>query len=258
MVIQHISRKVKCVDDTLLYDHSIADSFFHTFDYLRTCASHGITLNANKFQFCQQEITFAGFTITQTGIKPSKSTLQALQEFPTPKSTTDIRSWFGLVRQVAYAHSVSEELAPLRCLLKHEAGKKPKFIWSDQLQNVFDKSKERLVNSVAQGIETFDPERLSCLQCDWSKTGIGFLLFQKHCRCDPPQPSDTTMQFCCESGWKPIYAGSRFTNPAESRYAPTEGEALAVAWALKTSRLFTLGCPNLSISLLTTSLSWGF
>ena len=246
-VIQHISRKVKCVDDTLLYDHSIADSFFHTFDYLRTCASHGITLNANKFQFCQQEITFAGFTITQTGIKPSKSTLQALQEFPTPKSTTDIRSWFGLVRQVAYAHSVSEELAPLRCLLKHEAGKKPKFTWSDQLQYVFDKSKERLVNSVSQGIETFDPERLSCLQCDWSKTGIGFLLFQKHCRCDPPQPCDTTMQFCCESGWKPIYAGSRFTNPAESRYAPTEGEALAVAWALKTSRLFTLGCPNLYI-----------
>ena len=198
-------------------------------------------MNADNFRFCQKKIDFAGFTITESGIKPSESTLRALQDFPVPKNTTDIRSWFGLVRQVAYAHSVSEDLAPLRCLLKHEDGKKPKFTWNEQLQQAFTKSKEHVVNSVAKGIETFDPERLSCLQCDWSKTGVGFLLFQKHCSCELPQPTNPTMKFCCESGWKTVYAGSRFTNPAESNYSPTEGEALAVAWALKTSRIFTLG-----------------
>ena len=205
-----------------------------------------ITPNANKFQFCQKEITFAGFIITSSGLKPSDSTMMALKQFPTPKSTTDIRSWFGLVRQVAYAHSVSKDLAPLRHLLKHEEGKKPKFIWNQQLQDAFDKSKQNVVNSVAHGIETFDPERTSCLQCDWSKTGVGFILFQKHCECKIPESSDTMKQ-CCESGWKPIYAGSRFTNRAESNYCPTEGEARAVAWALKTSRIFTLGCPHLYI-----------
>ena len=55
------------------------------------------------------------------------------------------------------------------------------------------------------------------------------------------------MQPCCDAGWQPVYAGSRFTNPAESRYSPTEGEALAVSWSLKTSRMFTLGCPNLYV-----------
>ena len=246
-VIQHIPNKVKCVDDTLLYDYSISDAFFHTFDYLQTCANHGIVLNADKFKFCQKEITFAGFNVTPSGIKPSDSTLQAIREFPTPNSTTDVRSWFGLVRQVSYAYSVSEDLAPLRCLLQHEAGKKPNFVWSEQLQLAFDKSKKHVASCVAQGIETFDPERLTSLQCDWSKTGIGFLLLQKHCACDDPDPNNATMKLCCESGWKTVYAGSRFTNPAESRYAPTEGEALAVAWALRTSRLFTLGCPNLYV-----------
>ncbi len=43
------------------------------------------------------------------------------------------------------------------------------------------------------------------------------------------------------------YAGSRFTTEVESRYAPAEGEAFAVAWYLKSSRVFTLGCPNLTI-----------
>ena len=58
---------------------------------------------------------------------------------------------------------------------------------------------------------------------------------------------DQAVKRCCNDGWKLIYAGSRFTNDAESRYSPTEGEALAVAWALRTSRLFTLGCPKLTV-----------
>ena len=44
-----------------------------------------------------------------------------------------------------------------------------------------------------------------------------------------------------------MYAGSRFNNGAESNYAPTEGEALSVAWALKTAQLYTLGCPKLLV-----------
>lgn len=53
---------------------------------------------------------------------------------------------------------------------------------------------------------------------------------------------------CCENCRKLIYAGSGFTNKAESNYVPTEGEALAVAWSLEHSRLFTLGCPDLVVA----------
>lgn len=38
------------------------------------------------------------------------------------------------------------------------------------------------------------------------------------------------------------------THPAESRYAPVEGEALAVAEALDKSRHFVLGCKDLIIA----------
>ena len=53
---------------------------------------------------------------------------------------------------------------------------------------------------------------------------------------------------CCEGGWRLVLAGGRFTIPAESRYSPTEGEALAVAVALESSRYYTLGCPRLFIA----------
>ena len=53
---------------------------------------------------------------------------------------------------------------------------------------------------------------------------------------------------CCKNGWKFIFAGSRFTAEAESRYAPVEGEALPVTHALQKCRMFVLGCPDLLIT----------
>ena len=42
--------------------------------------------------------------------------------------------------------------------------------------------------------------------------------------------------------------GSRFTHPAESRYAPIEGEVLAVANSLNKAKRFLLGCSNLIVA----------
>ena len=45
-----------------------------------------------------------------------------------------------------------------------------------------------------------------------------------------------------------MLAGGRFTIPVETRYSPTEGEALAVAVGLESSRYYTLGCRWLYIA----------
>ena len=99
------------------------------------------------------------------------------------------------------------------------------------------------MDQVRDGVSTFDINRYTCLQTDWSREGVGYLLLQKHCDCCMEKAP-----VCCPGGWQLIFAGSRFTLGAESRYAPTEGEALAVAWALEHSRLFTLGCTKLLVS----------
>ena len=98
------------------------------------------------------------------------------------------------------------------------------------------------MKGIEKGNRTFDKSKPTCLATDWSKSGIGFWLFQKHCHCQG------TKLFCCKSGWKITLVGSRFTHSAESRYAPVEGEALAVVYALDKARHFVLGCPNLLIA----------
>lgn len=104
-----------------------------------------------------------------------------------------------------------------------------------------DESKVHIVQQIEKGVAIFDKSLLTCLATDWSKGGLGYWLFQKHCQCP------TTQLFCCKSGWKITMVGSRFTHSAESRYAPIECEALAVADALQKARLFVLGCDKLIV-----------
>ena len=238
-LIEHIPNKVKIVDDVLLHTVDIENNFWQTWDFLTLLANNGITANATKLQFCCEIAEFAGLTVTMEGVRPSETILSAIKDFPTPTNLTSARSWFGLVNQVSWAYAISPLMQPFRDLLKP----KVKFFWDTTLENLFQQSKDKIIAAVEDGIRSFDPQCITCLQTDWSEDGVGYLLLQKHCEC-----SLEKVPTCCPDGWKLIYAGSRFTNPAESNYSPTEGEALAVTWSLANSRMFTVGCPNLIIS----------
>ncbi len=129
-------------------------------------------------------------------------------------------------------------MSPFRALLKPSTP----FSWNDDLQHAFDASKSEITSRIKEGVTIFEKDRPTCLATDWSKDGIEYWLFQKYCQC----PSNEI--FCFQAGWKITLVGSRFTHPAESRYTPVEGEALAVADALDKARHFVLGCSNLIIA----------
>ena len=228
----------KCVDDTLLWDQTVGEAFQRTCEYLNLCSSNGIIFNQKKFVFCQKQVEFLGFEITEDSVRPASTYLQAIQNFPTPKDITDIRSWFGLVNQVAYAFSMTDVMRPFRDLLKPS----PEFVWTDELDKAFTESKEVIIEAVKEGIMTFEMGRTTCLATDWSKEGIGFVLLQKYCSCKERTP------ICCSTGWKLVFAGSRFTSGAESRYAAVEGEALAAAYSLNKAKHFILGCEDLILA----------
>jgi hypothetical protein len=233
-----VERKTKCIDDTILWDDDISKSFWHTLEYISLCSQNGIVFNPKKFQFAKTEVDFAGFTICKDGLKPTKGIMEAIVTFPTPQNITDARSWFGLVNQVAYNISSSATMQPFRDLLKPG-----QWYWDDNLEQAFKDSKHAIAKMIEEGVRSFEPNRPTCLATDWSKQGLGFTLLQKHCQCDM-----TDAPNCCSSGWRLIFAGARFTTDAESRYAPIEGEALAITYALEKCRMFTLGCQDLTIA----------
>ncbi|VDI45747.1 Hypothetical predicted protein [Mytilus galloprovincialis] len=231
-IVADVPHKTKCVDDTLLWSDDIEESFVQACHWLELCGKHGITLNPEKFHFAQDTVEFAGFEITNDSVRPCKRYLQAILDFPTPKNITDVRSWFGLVNQVSYAFSMADRLKTISSIdqnLVHH------FFGINQLETLFQETKTVIVSEIEEGVRIFDKSKPTCLATDWSKSGLGFWLFQKHCNCQKLLP------FCCNEGWKITLVGSRFTHGAESRYAPVEGEALAVVDALDKARFQTPG-----------------
>ena len=237
-IIADVLRKSKCVDDTVLWDDDTATHWWRVIDYLEQVGKNGIILNPAKLQFSSMEVDFAGFRVTATEVKPLPKYLDAINAFPTPATITDIRAWFGLVDQVARYGRVTDLTAPFKPLLSP----KTKFRWDDELDQAFRNSKAASIQEVREGVEIFDPARKTCLSPDWSAIGIGYRMHQQHCECASLTPG------CCPDGWRITLVGSRFLRDAEKRYAPIEGEALAIAWALEDSRFFSFGCKNLVIA----------
>ena len=232
-------RVKRIVDDSIMWDDTIETSFWHTYDYLFLCSNNGIVFNPEKFAFAEETVDFAGFQITPDSIRPPKRIIDAIRNFPTPKNLTDIHSWFGLVNQVAYTFAQTAALNPFRELL---SSKKKQFYWDETMTTLFESSKEEIIRLTKEGIKSFEMKRTTCLSTDWSRNGIGFTLMQKQCTCRIKTP------VCGPGHWKLILAGSRFTKPSESRYAPIEGEALGVTYGLNQCKMFILGCPDLIVA----------
>ena len=233
-----ITNRKQCVDDTCLYSNSLEENFNLVCKFLSLCAGAGMVFNKKKTQFGLMEVEFLGFKVTADSVKPSSKYLAAIRDFPRPRDITGIRSWYGLINQVNFAFSKSDIMLPFRELLKPSTD----FKWTDELQEAFEKSKEEIIKAVEDGVKTFDMSKITCLATDWSKTGLGFCLLQKNCNCKEITP------ICCSTGWSLVFAGSRFTSGAESRYSPVEGEALSVVWSLEKAKHFILGCPTLYVA----------
>ena len=197
-----------------------------------------MTIISLKFVFARETVTFAGFQITMSSVRLTPEFLISIQDFLTPGTITDVRAWCGLLNQAAYAFSSAQHLLPFRELMKPDVD----FNWTDELDQLLEASKSVIIKEIEKGVCIFEKSRPTCLSTDWSKSGIGYWLSQKHCKC----PSVTPL--CCKSGWKITLIGSRFTRGAECQYAPIEGEALAVVVALDKTRYFVLGCSNLIIA----------
>ena len=116
-IVADIPHKTKCIDDVGMWAPTIESAFFQTCKWMDICGRHGITQNPEKFHFEKDTVEFAGFEITSTNIRPSDTLIRAIKGFPIPRNITDVRSLFGLINQVSYCQSSSEELRPFRELL---------------------------------------------------------------------------------------------------------------------------------------------
>ena len=107
----------KLVDDILITAETMEELKSKCTELLQRCDQHNIALSKNKFKMGER-VTFAGFNIDANGVTPLETRLQAIEEFPTPKNITDVRSFLGIINQLsAFTLEIAGITDPLRALL---------------------------------------------------------------------------------------------------------------------------------------------
>ncbi len=182
----------------------------------------GLKAKLTKYEFFKSSIKFLGNLVDGDGIHTVDSKIVAVQNFLTPKSVGNVRSFLGLPGY--YRTSVknfASIASPLTRLLKKDVP----FIWKDAQQHSFTTLKGALTHA---SVLAFPDYKLPFTMCtDASALGIGAVLLQT------------------EEGKRPhaIVYTSRVLTSAESKYSVTHLEALAVVWNLQHFRDIIFGYP---------------
>jgi hypothetical protein len=179
----------------------------------------GLTVSAEKCQFCRPQLRYLGYVVDQYGLRPDPEKVQAILDVPRPANATEVRRFIGTASWYRrFVPNFSSIVAPLCRLTK----KKIKFAWSDECETAFRNLRERLITAPILSCPDFD--RQFVLQCDASAYGIGAVLSQKF-----------------DDGERAICYLSRSLTRQERNYSTTERECLAVIWAVEKLRHYLEG-----------------
>ena len=147
------------------------DRNFQTF--MEKCMENNLTLNAEKIQFKQSQVSFYGHIWSENGISPDPKKIQALKhmEFPPDKET--MRSFLGMINYLNRYSVLSAYLAAPLSLLTHQATDyKPGKTHKENFQRL------KMEISNMKALPYFDTSAETTLQTDASKKGLGACLIQ--------------------------------------------------------------------------------
>ena len=155
--------------------------------------------------------------LSEVGLKTSPRLVEAVQQFPVPKSAHDVRRFLGLSSY--YRKFILNFARPLHQLTYKNA----QFVWTPDCQGAFEELKKRLTTPPVLAYPCF--QRDFVLETDASIDGIGAVLGQ----------------YQDDKNLHPVSYASRALSQSERNYGITELETLAVVWAVSHFRHFLYG-----------------
>ena len=142
--------------------------------FTEKCMSNNLTLNSEKIQYKQSQVSFYGHCWSKHGTSPDPKKIQALNhmEFPLDKET--MRSFPGMINYLNRYSALSAHLAaPLSALTHQAVDYKPGKVHFEN----FNRLKLEISNMKA--LPYTDVVAETNLQTDASKKGLGACLIQK-------------------------------------------------------------------------------
>ena len=199
------------LDDIIIFSASVSDHMECLNNVLSRIRTAGLRIQTSKCQFLQEEVQYLGHIVSSAGIQPDSRKVQAVADYPTPRSSKELRQFLGLTNYYRrFVKDYAKMARPLFELVK----KSVRFQWNALANESFESLKRCLINPPVLAFPDFHNQFI--LHTDASDTAIGAVLSQ--CQTDKE---------CVVAYW------SRQLQKSEKKYTTTEREALAIVAAVK-------------------------
>ncbi|XP_049339640.1 uncharacterized protein LOC125804612 [Astyanax mexicanus] len=202
------------IDDILIYSSDLTTHISHVRAVLTRLLQNQLFVKAEKCEFNLSTISFLGYVISARGITMDDRKIQAVVNWPTPRSVKELQRFLGFANFYRrFIRNYSSVAAPLTNLLKRNARK---LIWSEEASNAFSSLKE--VFTSAPLLKHPDPKEPFVVEVDASSVGVGAVLSQN---------------IGSPSKMHPVAYFSHKLSPAERNYGIGDRELLAIKLALE-------------------------
>ncbi|GFS94023.1 retrovirus-related Pol polyprotein from transposon 297 [Trichonephila clavipes] len=149
---------VPYLDDIAIFSDTWESHIKHMETVLQRIKRAKLTIKPSKCKFAQQNVKFLGHIVGQGFRTPSEIKVQAVLEFPTPRTKTQIRAFLGIAGYYQkYINLFSVIAAPLTDALKGRA-KKGEIKWTTECENAFRELKGKLIDKPVLYAPNFERE----------------------------------------------------------------------------------------------------
>ena len=198
-------------DDILVYgcgtteEEYIRDHDIKLRALLERARERNLKLNKKKLKLRLQEVPYMGHLLTNKGMLPDPTKIQAVQEMKRPENKKAVQRLLGVVNYLSrYLPKLSDAAEPLRRLTEKESI----FHWQSQQEDSFCTVKKLVTSSPI--LKFYDVNEEVTVQADASEKGLGATLLQNG---------------------QPVAFISRALTKTEQTYAQIEKECLAIVFA---------------------------
>ena len=212
------------LDDIIIFSSTFEEHLDPLNAVFKSLEVHNLKLNSAKCEFFKEQVLYLGHVVSADGIQTDPLKIEAVINWPIPKSTKDVRKFLGFSGYFRrFVEGYASIVRPLNDLLvghpTNPCGKRKKsdkatpFRWDDEQQKSFDTIKERLTNPPVLGYANY--QLPFTLHTDASGNGLGAALYQRK------NGADRVIAFA-----------SRSLKTSEKNYPAHKLEFLALKWAV--------------------------
>ena len=203
-ILENCPGAISIADDIGVFGSSEREHDQNIHNLMRVAQTHGLIFNPGKCEINRTNMKLFGLVFDTEGVHPDPQRIADIKEMKTPQNATRLQEYLVLATYMSpFIAKLSQHTAALRDMLKRDV----EFVLTESHETAFERTIALICRQTT--LNYFDPSAKSVIRVAASSIGLGAVLMQKG---------------------KPIAFPSKSLSDAETRYANTEREMLAVVF----------------------------